>query len=249
MKNNKLCIMLVVCFLSVTMANAQTTGNPAILQPKSWSLGLSGEYARYTMEHIEYTSVRGLLKGDITVYRYVTVSLTGGSANMVINYPLSSMRTRLDSKNSLALGVSAKLNGVPLLPSGAIQYFPYLSHFKIICDGGALHFTPAGHSYSTSALAPGDIYYKFDWREFYATVGTILLNKPYDIYIAYQGRIIRQYEKFSQQTYRSGLLSSIIVGLEIHLPQHYVINFQVRSFNGSAVSVGISQSAFFKMLK
>jgi len=242
-------IFILVGFLHIVLfissVEAQTTGNPAILEQKSWSLGLSAEYARYNLENIEYTSIRGLLKGDITAAHYVTVSIAAGLANMKINYPLSYMRTRLDSKNSLAVGVSAKVNGIPAAPQYIVRNISFLTNLKIIGDGGALWFTPMGHSYSTSPLVSGDVYYKFDWREFYGSLGTILLLKQYDIYVCYQGRAIRQYEKFSRQLYRSGIMSSVIVGLEVKLSHQYVINLQVRSFNGSAVSLGMSQSVRF----
>ncbi len=52
------------------------------------------------------------------------------------------------------------------------------------------------------------------------------------------------YEVFNQEEYISGLQSSIIIGLDYHLPKRYVFNLQVRAFSGSAVSIGISQVGF-----
>lgn len=61
-----------------------------------------------------------------------------------------------------------------------------------------------------------------------------------------QGIKIQQKEIFSGEEYISGLQLGVLAGLDLHFATEFVLNLQVRSFNGGAVSVGISQSISYK---
>lgn len=155
---------------------------------------------------------------------------------MRITYPKERFRTNFVSKNSLAIGGTVKV-------SRSLPGFPNLKYFG---EFGGMRFTPIGHSRSTSTVIPGDFYMKFDWREYWGTAGTIFSYEKYDIYAGLQGIKIQQKEIFSGEEYISGLQLGVLAGLDLHFATEFVLNLQVRSFNGGAVSVGISQSISYK---
>ncbi|MFC1554504.1 hypothetical protein ACFL7D_07720 [candidate division KSB1 bacterium] len=228
--------ILLAFLLSAAAAYSQPIGNPAFLPERSWSIGFSGDQSEFDIEGNNYVSTRGLFKFNFSVNKTFKVSLIAGTANMRIYYPRSKYLSRLTSKNSLTLGGSGKF----------VFDIPKIKKISLFSEFGGMHFNPIGHTYSTLDDNQTDYYYHYDWREFWSTTGTIVKLYPYDIYVAYQGRAIRQFEIFSRNEYYTGIFNCVIFGLDFHLPDNYLLNLQVRALNGSAITVGISQIALFK---
>ena len=95
---------------------------------------------------------------------------------------------------------------------------------------------------SKSTTDPGDFHLKFRWYEFWSSGGALFKSKSFDFYVGYQGRVNRQVESITHENFKSGLLSNVIAGVDFHLPQQFVVNIHFRTGNGSAASIGISQS-------
>ena len=223
---------VVIILLMQSPGMGQTLGNPVMLKSKSWSVGISADRIKYELKNHEYLSVRGLLNASFSVNDVFDLTLLAGMGNMNIRYPDERARTNFDAKNSLAIGGSAKI----------YRSVPEIDNVRLMGEIGVLRFMPIGHSFSTLSGNDADYYQKFDWREYWLTLGTIFSYNQYDIYAGYQGRKIQQIEVFSDEEYVSGLQSGFVAGVNFNLPAGYAFNLQFRTINGSAVSIGVSQS-------
>ena len=227
-----ICVPVVIGLISPVHGKSQSMGNPAVLQQQMWSLGLAAEFSKYEMEGHEYEITRGLTKVDFSVYKNVDFALLLGMGTMDIRYPDSKRLTDFTGSNSFAVGGSLKL----------ISDVPRLPMVKLFGEGGGLRQSPVGDVSSISTTDPGDFHLKFRWYEFWGSGGALIKNKSFDFYVGYQGRVNRQVESITREKFKSGLLSNIIAGIDFHLPQQFVVNIHIRVGNGSAASIGISQS-------
>lgn len=226
---------VVIILLMQSHGMGQTTGNPVILKSKSWGVGISADRIKYELENHEYVSVRGLINASFSVNDVFDLTILAGMGNMNIRYPDERARTNFDAKNSIAIGGSAKI----------YRSVPEINNVRLMGEFGVLRFTPIGHSFSTLSGDDTDYYQKFDWREYWLTLGTIFSYNQYDIYAGYQGRKIQQIEVFSAEEFVSGLQSGLVAGVNLKLPAGYGLNLQFRTINGSAVSIGVSQSVSY----
>ena len=226
------CVAIVTGMFFSGTGMTQSLGNPAVLKQRTWSIGMAAEYTRYVMEEHEYEITRGITKIDFSFFRNVDIALLIGMGNLHIQYPESKKLTRFLGSNSLAIRGSLK----------AVEEIPGLPGLKLFGEGGLLRQSPVAGVSSTSVSDPGDFRLKFHWYEYWGSAGLLFSINSFDIYSGYQGRINRQVESFSNDVFESGFLSNVIAGIDFNLPQQFIINVHFRSGNGSAVSIGISQT-------
>lgn len=218
----------------LTAAFGQSVGNPVLPGAGSYSIGVGVDQTKYEIDGHDFTMSKALMKVDFDLGKGFDAAFFAGANNLHITYPAAMQRTQFKSRYQLALGGSGKLSA----PN------PWERDNMLFIEGGGLTFKAIGTSVSEAEANSGEEYYrKFSWFEYWGTAGTIFLLDKFDLYLGYQGRIVHQYEAFSQTDFKSGLKSSGILGIEWKLPNRYALNVQLRVFNGATFSIGLSQAA------
>ncbi len=215
------------------VCNAQFIGNPITLENKTWSVAADYSFQNYKFDSYEYNSYRSVLKFDFALNSYLSAGLYGGIANLRIIYPLARDLDDLKARLAAAFGLTLK-GSLPI---------PSLSSSWLFVEAGAYRFNSDGTTYATSDPAEEEVYLDVTWNEYWGTAGVFFRTKTaFDTYIGVQGRAVKQYEKVTRNDYRSGTRLSVVGGVEIRLPQKFVISAQGRVLNGYAFSIGISQA-------
>ncbi|MFC1730233.1 hypothetical protein ACFL6I_07830 [candidate division KSB1 bacterium] len=227
--------VLAVIILLVSGSRAQSIGNPFSLNKNTWSIGIGTDFARYELDGHRFVSTRSIAKVDFALSDYLDAAVFLGVSNMRIYFPVERLLESFKSNMQFSQGAALKLQ----LPGCC-------GTRNIFAEIGGYRFNLVGTTRSRSLLNPGEYYMKYDWQEYWGTVGGIYRKGLVDLYAGYQGRVIHQRELFEQTQYKSGMKSSFIIGCDIGLPNNYSTNLHLRTNNGITISFGISQTAFWK---
>ncbi len=250
MLKNKMILIIMLCGAVAGTGWAQMAGNPTgTTGARQWTINANGTYFYQGVGSEKVVSNRFLLKSNWGVTDWLDLYIQGGVANLESR--VNSLNTT-DYRDKYRFAYGGGFS---------TSYGP--GKLKAWASANVLRFRSQGNFIET-LLIGSQTYDKrfemgYDWREFRAFLGSSYSYRRFTFYLAAAGWYLWRLDTKDEylesgssstymgqvkDTYRSGLWSGLLAGIQMNLPQHYAINIEVLLFNETNVQImaGISQT-------
>ena len=233
--NRQWWLAALICWLSTAgPVDAQILGNPnRNMKSNEWSIGLSAEFLQMDLgtgdDRARFSSFRGLTKVAYGLSDRITTSFLFGRANLRIDNPRGSANGNFDGDYRLAVGYQGTLE---VLRRGRWAFFA----------GGGILKVKSNGSFERRILNQTEtVALKFAWNEYSAVQGLRFAHPRFTFYAGVEQLDIRRTERLSREKFKTGFRVNYFGGVDILASRTVVLNFQVKMYNTTTVSIGLSE--------